>query len=99
MVCNRFFGPLVRIQSDRGHTVVDSGPYRSVRHPGYTGAVLSQLTFPLVLGSSWALIPFGLSALFFILRTGLEDRTLRKELDGYEAYTRRVRFRLIPGIW
>jgi protein-S-isoprenylcysteine O-methyltransferase Ste14 len=96
---NRFFEPTVRIQTDRGHTVVDTGPYAIVRHPGYVGACLLFVGIALSLGSLWALIPAGISSSVLILRTRWEDQTLRAELAGYEEYTRRVRFRLIPGIW
>ena len=96
---NRFFEPGVRIQADRGHTVIDTGPYAVVRHPGYVAACLLFVGIALSLGSSWALIPAAISSLILILRTRWEDRTLRAELVGYEGYTKRVRFRLIPGVW
>jgi protein-S-isoprenylcysteine O-methyltransferase Ste14 len=99
MRTNRFFAATVRIQSDRGQTVVSTGPYAIVRHPGYIGAVLFTLATPVVLGSWSALIPAVLTGLVLVLRTFLEDRTLQAELDGYREYTTRVRFRLIPGIW
>jgi protein-S-isoprenylcysteine O-methyltransferase Ste14 len=70
-----------------------------VRHPGYVGSILSELAVPVMLGSWWALIPGGIAALLFILRTALEDRTLLAELDGYQAYARQVRYRLLPGVW
>ena len=76
-----------------------AGPYRLVRHPGYVGAILQCLGLPLLLGSTWALIPGGLAALLMMVRTGLEDQTLQAELDGNAAYTGQVRFRLVPGIW
>lgn len=99
LVVNRFFSSVVRIQKNRGHTVIKSGPYRIVRHPGYAGGVLAQLAAPIMLGSLWALIPSGLVAAAIIVRTTLEDRTLRKELPGYEEYAHETRWRLIPGIW
>jgi protein-S-isoprenylcysteine O-methyltransferase Ste14 len=99
MAANRFFSATVRIQSDRGHYVVDSGPYRKIRHPGYTGMIAFHLGIPLLLGSWWALIPAGLSGALFVLRTALEDRTLRAELPGYAGYAARVRKRLLPAIW
>ena len=76
-----------------------AGPYRAVRHPGYVGAMLFTLATPLALGSLWALIPAGLTACITVVRTALEDRTLQEELDGYGDYARRVRHRLLPGIW
>jgi protein-S-isoprenylcysteine O-methyltransferase Ste14 len=99
MTVNPFFSPVVRIQHDRGHVVVDRGPYRLVRHPGYVGVILVSLATPLVLGALWALVPGGLVGLVTVLRTLLEDRTLKAELPGYREYARRVRYRLLPGLW
>ncbi len=99
MATNPFFSTIVRIQKDRGHTVVDSGPYRAVRHPGYVAWIVTALAAPLLLGSLWALVPAALGCGLMIVRTAMEDRTLRRELPGYEAYAARVRFRLLPGIW
>ena len=96
---SKFFEPTVRIQTDRGHRVIDTGPYALVRHPGYVAACLLCLGMPLSLGSFWALIPGILSCLLLVLRTIWEDRTLRDELVGYEEYTQRVRYRLVPGVW
>jgi protein-S-isoprenylcysteine O-methyltransferase Ste14 len=99
MWANRFFSGTVRIQEDREHAVVSAGPYGVVRHPGYVGAVLHHLCAPLMLGSPWALVPGGLGALVFVVRTALEDRTLHKELAGYDEYARATRYRLLPGVW
>ena len=99
MAANDYFSKIVRIQDDRGHTVATGGPYRFVRHPGYVGTILVELAAPIMLGSWWAIIPGGLSALLFILRTALEDRTLQKELPGYAEYTQQTRYRLLSGIW
>ncbi len=99
MVANAFFSQTVRIQKDRGQTVVTGGPYRYVRHPGYVGSLLFQVATPLILGSVWAFIPSGLVACLTIVRTALEDRTLREELDGYKDYVAQVRYRLLPGVW
>jgi protein-S-isoprenylcysteine O-methyltransferase Ste14 len=96
---NKFFEPSVRIQTDRGHRVIDTGPYAIVRHPGYAFGFLLFLGIPLALGSLWALISAILLLPLLILRTIWEDRTLREELTGYEEYTQRVRYRLIPGVW
>ena len=93
---NRWFATVVRIQKDRGQTVCDSGPYRFVRHPGYVGGILFMIATPLLLGSLLAVIPQGIAAAFLVVRTYLEDRTLRKELPGYAEYARRVRYRLLP---
>lgn len=99
MACNAFFSGMVRIQADRGHAVVAGGPYRWMRHPGYAGAILFDLMVPLFLGSLWAWIPTALTIIVIIVRTALEDQTLRAELAGYQGYANRVRFRLLPGIW
>ena len=96
---NAFFSQIVRIQSERGHTVVRGGPYRYVRHPAYIGANLFELAVPVLLASWPALIISGLSVLLLILRTALEDRTLQVELIGYAGYARQVRYRLLPGVW
>ena len=96
---NKHFEPTVRIQTERGHTVVDTGPYTIVRHPGYLAASLLVLGMPLALGSFWALIPAVISYLLLVVRTALEDRTLQDELPGYREYAERVRYRLIPGVW
>lgn len=99
MGVNPFFEKTVRIQSERGHRVIDTGPYAVVRHPGYVGFSGWCLSAPLLLGSWWALVPGILSVVGLVIRTALEDRTLRAELAGYEAYAARVPYRLIPGIW
>lgn len=96
---NRFFSGVVRIQTDREHYVVDTGPYAIVRHPGYVGAILTYLATPILLDSLWT---FGVVAFFVIIlviRTALEDRTLQAELPGYAAYAQRTRYRLLPGVW
>lgn len=96
---NRFFSNVVCIQAVRGHSVISSGPYRWVRHPGYAGAFLVYHASPLFLDSAWALVAVLISVVASIVRTSLEDKTLREELEGYEKYTRQVRYRLFPGIW
>jgi protein-S-isoprenylcysteine O-methyltransferase Ste14 len=99
MIENEHFEQFMRIQEERSHRVVSSGPYRIVRHPGYAGAILGALSIPLILGSWWMYAPAGGVALLFVVRTALEDRTLRDELDGYEAYMCQTRYRLFPGVW
>jgi protein-S-isoprenylcysteine O-methyltransferase Ste14 len=99
MLENRFFAATVRIQKDRGQTVVSTGPYARVRHPGYVGMIAFNLATPFALGSAYAAIPGTLCAAVLVLRTALEDRVLRQELDGYAEYARRVRSRLIPAVW
>ncbi len=87
------------MQGERGHTVCTTGPYRFVRHPGYVGAILQSLAAPLVLGSLRALIPGAAAAALMVVRTALEDGTLRDELAGYEDCTAITHYRLVPGIW
>jgi protein-S-isoprenylcysteine O-methyltransferase Ste14 len=99
LVENRFFSSVVRIQTERGHVVCDSGPYRLVRHPGYAGNVLALPGIVLALSSAWTLIPAAVALIIALLRTALEDRALQEELPGYRDYARRVRYRLIPGIY
>jgi protein-S-isoprenylcysteine O-methyltransferase Ste14 len=99
MVKNRHFEPVVRIQSDRDHAVVSEGPYRIVRHPGYLGGLIFYFSTPLILGSTYALIPAAIAVMLITLRTELEDRTLRKELTGYQQYAAQTPYRLIPLIW
>ena len=96
---NTFASQVVRIQDDRGHRVCSTGPYAHVRHPMYDGVILSIISFPLALGSLFALIPAGFIVGLFILRTSLEDKTLQEELPGYKEYAQKVRYRLIPGVW
>lgn len=97
MIANAYFATVARVQE--GQTVCHSGPYQTVRHPGYGGAIIQSLALPLLLGSFWALIPGGLAALLMVVRTALEDSALQEELPGYETYAQRVRYRLLPGIW
>jgi protein-S-isoprenylcysteine O-methyltransferase Ste14 len=99
MGVNPFFEKTVRIQLERGHRVVDAGPYAYVRHPGYLGFFGWCLSPPLLLGSWWAFVPAILSVIGLVVRTALEDQTLRQELKGYEAYSQRVRYRLLPRVW
>ena len=99
MVANKFFSTVVRIQTERGHYVVTSGPYKYVRHPGYTGAIIVSISIPLILGSLWAFIPALIGDCILVIRTVLEDNTLKKDLNGYDEYATRVRHRLLPGIW
>lgn len=99
LIENRFFSGMVRLQSDRGHFVIDSGPYRWVRHPGYAGGLLAYLATPLLLNSIWLLIPILLNVALYVLRTSLEDRFLQENLEGYREYAKKVKYRLFPGIW
>jgi protein-S-isoprenylcysteine O-methyltransferase Ste14 len=99
MLANRFFSSVVRIQGDRGHTVVSAGPYRYVRHPGYVGLALFHVGSALILGSLPAFIVVLLIICATVIRAAMEDKTLQKELAGYKEYAGRVRYRLLPGIW
>lgn len=99
MAANRFFSPVVRIQSERGHRVVAAGPYALVRHPGYTGLIVSSVCGGVALGSWWSLVPLTPFVGMFLWRTAMEDRFLHGGLEGYPGYAERVRYRLMPGLW
>ncbi len=99
LIENRFFSSTVRIQTDRGHSVCDSGPYKIVRHPGYAGNLLAVAGIIMALNSMWTLIPAVAALVIAVIRTTLEDRTLHEELPGYRDYASRVRYRLFPGIY
>lgn len=99
LAANRFFYSVVTVQTNRGHIVCDTGPYRFVRHPGYAGNIFPLFGIVLALGSVWTLIPVVVASIISVIRTVLEDRTLQEELPGYRDYARRVRYRLIPGIF
>jgi protein-S-isoprenylcysteine O-methyltransferase Ste14 len=99
MLVNRFFSRAVRLQPDRGQQVVTSGPYRLVRHPGYSGGLLLLLSSGFALGSWMAMLPILLMLLLMVRRTLIEERMLVNALPGYTEYTRQVRFRIIPGVW
>jgi protein-S-isoprenylcysteine O-methyltransferase Ste14 len=99
MVVNPFFEKTVRIQTDHGHRVIETGPYAYVRHPGYVGFTGWLFSTPLLLASTWAFVPALFAVIGFVIRTALEDRMLHAELPGYAEYATRVRFRLVPGVW
>jgi len=99
MLTNRFFSAVIRIQDERGHQVVDRGPYAVIRHPGYAGMIAGVPLMPIALGSWWG---FGVAILYALLianRVVVEDRFLQANLPGYLEYTARVKSRLLPGIW
>jgi protein-S-isoprenylcysteine O-methyltransferase Ste14 len=98
MLVNTHFETTVRIQTDRNHRVIRTGPYAVIRHPGYLGASLWLLGSPLIIGSDLALIPAAIAIAAVIARTCLEDRTLGNELPGYAEYARRVRYRLVSHL-
>ena len=99
MSVNPFASRWVRIQEDRGQEVITGGPYSHVRHPMYVGTIIFLICVPMVLGSWWGILPAAATGLLFVFRTALEDRTLLMKLPGYQDYARRVRYRLLPGIW
>jgi protein-S-isoprenylcysteine O-methyltransferase Ste14 len=96
---NRFFSSVIRIQTDRGHHLITSGPYRYVRHPAYAVCPLIFIGGALVLGS-WLAALIGVVLVVPVLRrASIEDRVLREQLEGYAAYAQRVRYRVLPGVW
>jgi protein-S-isoprenylcysteine O-methyltransferase Ste14 len=96
---NRFFSSTVRIQTEREHTVCNTGLYKIVRHPAYLGSIIQALGFPLIFGSLWSIIPAFASIVLLVTRTWLEDKTLLNELNGYTDYAKKTKYRIIPGIW
>lgn len=99
MIENKFFSAVARIQKDRGHFVISSGPYSLVRHPGYAGALVSYIALPLMLDAFWVFIPSIFTMVIMVLRTKYEDKMLVDELEGYASYASKIRYRLFPGIW
>ena len=99
MLENEHFEQFARIQTDRGHRVVTTGPYRLVRHPGYAAGILGSLAAPLMFGSVWSVIPALLIAALIAWRTSCEDRTLQAELEGYAEYSKHTPYRLLPFLW
>ncbi len=99
MIVNRFFSAVIRLQADRGHHLITTGPYRFVRHPGYAGVLLGLLASPLALGSWLSGIPMLIVAVLILRRLLMEDRFLHQQLEGYPAYAADVRYRLIPGVF
>jgi protein-S-isoprenylcysteine O-methyltransferase Ste14 len=96
---NSFAAPVVKLQSERGHRVIDSGPYAWVRHPMYSGSLLFLVGTSLLLGSWWGVAISPLFAVLFGIRTGIEERALIAGLPGYVDYASKVRYRLFPGVW
>ncbi len=99
MLSNKFFSTMVRLQTDRQHTVVTEGPYKYIRHPGYLGYMTFTFATPVALGTFWGLIFSGITCVLLIVRTALEDATLKKELTGYAEYTEKIKYKLIPFLW
>jgi protein-S-isoprenylcysteine O-methyltransferase Ste14 len=96
---NSFAIPVVKLQTERGHRVVSTGPYAWVRHPMYTGTILFFVGAPLLLGSWWGVAMSPLFVVLFAIRTRIEERALIAGLPEYADYTARVRYRLLPGLW
>jgi protein-S-isoprenylcysteine O-methyltransferase Ste14 len=96
---NSFAAPVVKIQKERAHRVISSGPYAYVRHPMYAGALLINIGAPLLLGSWWGLVVGALFTVLIGVRAVLEERMLKAELEGYVDYANRVRYRLVPYLW
>jgi len=96
---NKFFSSVVRIQTDRGQTVCEAGIYRFVRHPGYLGMIISWIGFPVLLESAWSAIPVLCAIILLLKRTHLEEKILLDELTGYDRYTQKTHYKLVPGIW
>jgi protein-S-isoprenylcysteine O-methyltransferase Ste14 len=96
---NSFAVPVVKVQRERGHHVITTGPYSIVRHPMYAGALLMFIGSPLLLCSWWGLLAVPMGIVLFGIRIGIEERTLRTNLDGYTEYMQRVPYRLIPFVW
>jgi len=99
MLHNPFFEDTIRIQKEKNHNVINTGPYKIVRHPGYLGMLLGSIALPLALGSVLAFIPLVIMIFLILIRTYYEETTLQKELTGYSEYCKEVKYRLIPFIW
>jgi protein-S-isoprenylcysteine O-methyltransferase Ste14 len=99
MLTNRFFSAVIRIQDDRGHRVVDQGPYSLIRHPGYLGMIVGVPLMPIAIGSWWGFAAASVYALLIFNRVRVEDQFLQRNLPGYVEYTTRVPSRLVPGVW
>ncbi len=95
---NKYFSSTVRIQTDREHEVCESGLYQFVRHPAYLGTIIQFIGFPLLFGSLWSIIPISFSITLFIIRTHMEDKTLKNELKGYPEYSAKTRYKMIPYV-
>ena len=99
MIVNPFFSPALRIQAERGQSVITRGPYRFLRHPGYLAMLIAVPASALALGSWLALIPAFAFSTVIIRRTALEDCFLKAHLPGYNRYIFSVRYRVFFGIW
>jgi protein-S-isoprenylcysteine O-methyltransferase Ste14 len=96
---NSFAAPVVKVQAERHHRVISSGPYAFVRHPMYSGIMLFFVGVPLLLGSWWGVAIAPVFAVLFAIRARIEERALVEGLPDYADYAERVRYRLVPGVW
>jgi len=96
---NTYLAQVVKIDDERKHKVITTGPYAWVRHPMYTVVIVLLFAVPVALGSRYALILAVFLTLLLVIRTYLEDHTLYDELEGYPEYTKQTKYRLIPGVW
>jgi protein-S-isoprenylcysteine O-methyltransferase Ste14 len=96
---NSFAAPVVKVQAERHHRVISTGPYAFVRHPMYSGVMLFFVGVPLLLGSWWGLAIAPVFVVLFAIRAGIEEHALVEGLPDYADYAARVRYRLVPGLW
>ena len=99
MLENSYLARVVKIDEERGHSVITTGPYAVVRHPMYAAVLVMMVATPMALGSTWGIVAALAMNALLVIRTALEDRTLHEELDGYPEYAQQTRYRLIPGVW
>lgn len=97
LASNAYAVRVVRLQD--GHQVISTGPYRTVRHPMYSGTLLAFVAAALALGSWWMLVPAAAGIVLFVWRTAREDATLQQKLPGYREYAQQTRYRLVPRVW
>ena len=94
---NTYLSRTIEVQENQ--TVIDTGLYGIVRHPMYTATLLMFLSMPLILGSLYSLAVFLSYPFIIVLRIKKEEELLEKELDGYQEYKQKVKYRLIPFVW
>jgi len=97
MLHNEYASRIIEVQ--RGQKLIDTGPYAVVRHPMYASAILMYIFIPVTLGSFWAIIPLLLIPIMLVFRIFDEEKALVEGLKGYKAYMKKVRYRMIPGVW
>ena len=99
LLTNKYFESSSRIQTERNQTVISTGVYSVVRHPGYSSIILWALSIPLLTGAVYTLIPSAIIIIIISIRTYMEDKMLKEELEGYQEYSYKVKYRLIPFVW